>query len=294
MPKSRQHLLKFCGPTEYSLSNLERGVIYCQHYSAYNDPFEFWTNTHEGIPDAQAEPERFLAAKKAWGAEWMSADDEYLTGFFEACREEQPLFKQWRDRTRIACFGSEPDNLLMWSHYADGLRGFCIVFDDAEVLEASPRSAFAVNVAYLDAPPTADAFVYAISNTQVDYHLMAIEEAESRAKHLHENDPWVDSYKDVLSEAMLGTREILQVVFATKPLEWKYEAERRLLVQASANSRDPIFHPYPKTAIREVLIGERMPKVYRDSLEAILAKNYRHVPVRTVKRSPSRYRLEIE
>ena len=55
----RQHLLAFCGPTENALSNLESGVIICQHYSAYNDPFEFWNNIYEGVPDAEREPDRF-------------------------------------------------------------------------------------------------------------------------------------------------------------------------------------------------------------------------------------------
>ncbi|WP_210185941.1 hypothetical protein, partial [Methylocapsa palsarum] len=43
MPKSEQFLLKFCGAIEYSFRNLDGGVIYCQHYSAYNDPLEFWS-----------------------------------------------------------------------------------------------------------------------------------------------------------------------------------------------------------------------------------------------------------
>ena len=66
-PDANRKLYQFSGPTEYALQNLEDGVISCQHYSAYNDPFEFWSNIHEGIPDAQQEPGRFLAAKKAWG-----------------------------------------------------------------------------------------------------------------------------------------------------------------------------------------------------------------------------------
>jgi hypothetical protein len=56
----------------------------------------------------------------------MENSDEY----FGSLENSQPHFKQMADRVRIACFGSEPDDLLMSSHYADGLRGFCIVFDE--------------------------------------------------------------------------------------------------------------------------------------------------------------------
>ena len=31
-------LLRFNGPTEYAIQALEKGEIFCQHYSAYNDP----------------------------------------------------------------------------------------------------------------------------------------------------------------------------------------------------------------------------------------------------------------
>lgn len=294
MNGSDRRLYKFSGPTEYALQNLDRGVIFCQHYSVYNDPFEFWSIVQEGAPNPQKEPERFMAAKKAWGAEQMSDDDEYLVQFFDACVEEQPLFRKWRESTRIACFGSESDNLLMWSHYADGLRGFCLVFDDTEILEASPRGSFAVDVSYVDAPPKADAFVYAIFSELIDYNEMAIGEAESQAKHRGKIDPFLEDHRKDLERSILGWQEIMQMVFATKPIDWSYEAERRLLAQASTDSHDPLFHPYPNTALREVLIGERMPVAFRDRLEATISKTYPDVSVRTVKRSPSKFRLEIE
>lgn len=191
-------------------------------------------------------------------------------------------------------FGSEPDNLLMWSHYADGLRGFCLVFDDTEILEASPRNSFAVDVTYVDAPPNADAFVYAICSELIDYNEMAIGEAESQAKHQGKIDPFLEDHRKDLERSILGWQEIMQMVFATKPIDWSYEAERRLLVQASTDAHDPLLHPYPNTALREVLIGERMSVTFRDRLGAIISKTYPDVSVRTVKRSPSKFRLEIE
>lgn len=70
MPESKRDLLKFFGPTEYSLSNLAGGVLYCQHYSAYNDPLEFWTDIYEGVPDALRELNalRRRSGRGAWKA----------------------------------------------------------------------------------------------------------------------------------------------------------------------------------------------------------------------------------
>lgn len=74
-PDAKRKLYKFSGPTGYALQNLENGVIFCQHHSAYNDPFEFWSNIYEGIPDPKVEPERFLAAASAWGFPANSVDE---------------------------------------------------------------------------------------------------------------------------------------------------------------------------------------------------------------------------
>ncbi len=81
--------------------------------------------------------------------------------------------------------------------------------DDAELLEASPLSTFAVNVAYGKYPPTADAFVYAVANDQMDFHLLSVEEAENRSKHLGERYPHVEDYRKVAGDAYLSTIEIL-------------------------------------------------------------------------------------
>jgi hypothetical protein len=34
-----------------------------------------------------------------------------------------------RNKRGIACFSEVVDNILMWAHYADGHRGFCLEFD---------------------------------------------------------------------------------------------------------------------------------------------------------------------
>src|SRR3546814_6218620 len=81
-PEAR--LLKFCGPTSYALQNLENGQIFCQHYAAYNDPFEFWTTISTGIPDPDSEPERYLAALRAWGFDCRTVEEEIGRA---SCRE---------------------------------------------------------------------------------------------------------------------------------------------------------------------------------------------------------------
>ncbi len=295
MNNSKHDLLKFCGPTDNSISNLKDGVIFCQHFSAYNDPFEFWNHIYDGIPDPEREPERFANALKTWGMEGSSPDDEDVIEYFDECQHYQPPFKAMRDQIRIACFGSQRDNMLMWSHYADGLRGFCIAFDKNSVAMVEPE-AYVLNVEYCDTPPIVDSFVYAIAHDQDWYHQVAMEETKSRIRFMGKTDEegWIPVYEKAGAEAIAQMREIWQQVFAVKPLDWKYEHERRLLVHTQQRDTEPIMRPYPSEAIKEVILGERMHDDFRQRILAVLQKNHPDVPVRTARRAHGLYSIVIE
>jgi hypothetical protein len=290
-------LLKFSGPTEYALENLRNRTIYCQHFEGFNDPFEFWTDFREGIPDLGAERDRFIAAIRAWGFDEESLELalENSQEYFESLEDSQPRFKQMIDSVRIACFGSERDNLLMWSHYADGLRGFCIVFDEDLIVKAEPKG-YITNVAYLETPPLVDSFVYAVAYDQEDYNMMAVEETKTAIRYQGKKDekPWLKVYRDDAAVALKHMHEMWQHAFAAKPIEWRYEKERRLLVYAQTDDRQAIRRLYPKRAVREIIVGERMPSAYLERLMVIVKKQFGDIPVRTARRSSDRYTLSIE
>lgn len=45
----------------------------------------------------------------------------------------QRTLKKFVDRSRTICFSEDPDNLLMWAHYADKHEGYCLGFDSADL-----------------------------------------------------------------------------------------------------------------------------------------------------------------
>ena len=103
----------------------------------------------------------------------------------------------------------------------------------------------------------------------------------------------IPMYEESGAEAVRMMHDIWRHAFGTKPAEWSYERERRLLVQSDREDELPVLRKYPFEAIKEVVVGERMPPDYRRRLEAVLSKNYRSVPIATARRSTSAYRLEI-
>ncbi|MFQ3226742.1 MAG: hypothetical protein ACI8RW_000120 [Porticoccaceae bacterium] len=295
MEKIKSGLLKFNSPNENSILNLKNGVIFCQHFSKYNDPFEFWNNIYEGIPDHEKEPERFTAALQAWGMEGCDPNDADLIAYFDECKAYQPPFKEMRDSIRIACFASQKDNMLMWSHYADGLRGFCIAFDEQAILTKEPDS-YIVDVEYLTIPPVVDSFVYGISYDQDWYNQVAIGEVQARLKHSKNTDTddgWLPIYEKHGEIAVTKMREIWNKAFAVKPLEWKYENERRLLTHTTLCNDEPISIPYSQNAIKEIILGELMEPDFRKEISSVLKEKYPDVMVKTARRARGQYSIII-
>lgn len=300
--KPPSQLLKFSGSTPRALNNLASGQIFCQHYSAYNDPFEFWTEISGGIPDPVRDPDRYLAALRAWGFDFRTiseaAENPIVQGsveeYFEECQLYAPEFERMRQQVRISCFSSEADNLLMWSHYGDGLRGFCVAFDEDEITQGG-TTGYALDVVYRSSPPPVDSFIYGVAWDQYWYSHVAVEETEAAIKYqgkiaLQEN---ITGYEASGADALRTMRTIWQNVFATKPAEWKYERERRLLIQTDRIDTAPIFYSYNRNAVREVILGERMPEEYRANLLAVMQEHHPDVPVRTAYRSQGVYALTI-
>lgn len=290
-----RHLLKFCAPRDHALENLKNGVIFCQHYSQYNDPFEFRARILSGRPDRTKESERFAAAVREWGFPAVEDASEFdADEYFQSVEGYEPPFTRMLDSMRIACFGAEYDNLLMWSHYADGLRGFCIAFDEEAVVSAEPH-AYLADVTYCEAPPTVDGFVYAVAHDQHEFHMMAIEEEEAQIRHLAKKDEgWIAVYQAAADEALERMQLIWQQVFASKPLEWQYEDERRLLVLTERNDQEPLRRSFPPHAVRQIIVGERMPDDYLQSLTDILREKYSSADFRVARREPGTFRLRID
>ncbi len=200
-----------------------------------------------------------------------------------------------RDGVRIACFGSKEDSMLMWSHYADGLRGFCIVFDEKEVL-MSESEAYVLNVEYQDTPPIVDSFVYAIARDQDWYNQNAIEETQARIRYSGntDDDQWISIYEKHGAMAVTQMREIWKKVFAVKPLEWKYEDEKRLLIHTDQYDNKPVLHKYQPQAVKEIILGERMHDDYRNRIISLMQKKYPYVVIRTARRAQDIYSIVVE
>lgn len=142
----------------------------------------------------------------------------------------------------IFCVSEADREPLMWSHYADGLRGFCIGFDSSSKLLDK-----AIKVQYDPLP-----------------------EAEIIYDIFRELPPVFNGTVAENGNNILRLYEIVRNLFCIKLPHWYYEQEWR-----SINSTDnKQLYTFGKNKIREIIFGERMSEPNRRLLKDIIFSKY--------------------
>lgn len=275
-------MYKYFSFSENSISNLLNHELYMSHYEAFNDPFECSCEVLSGFPKIMEQSSRLKDIIKAWGFDNASDHDalENYDDYADSLELSEPDVATIIDRARISCFSKDADSLLMWSHYADGLRGYCIEFDPKYLQSKDEEHLIILNVLYEDTPPKIDTAVMAVIHDQIVYHQEAIHSTEIMIQHLGEDKRQeLGGYKDALEKSFLSHDEIYQKMLATKPICWKYENEIRIICQAKSTEIKEYFLKYPINAIKSFTIGEKMPKNKMRTLYNIIITHFPHATI---------------
>jgi hypothetical protein len=128
-------------------------------------------------------------------------------------------FRDYTSGLGVCCFSRDPGSLLMWSHYAGAHKGFVLGFDASH--EFFRERDLPVNCF----PNRRDV-------------------------------AYVTERPRVALRNLTSIHSISQVVF-TKPAEWRYESEVRLLQQIRPDKQRI---PFPLDALKEVIVGFHVEK----------------------------------
>jgi len=156
-PDRPEYVYKFQGNKDYSLQNLKAHAIYYSSVKKFNDPYDcdILPNIVQPTPaelalikeHAQQNKELPDIARKEILE--YSGDDlgvRLLEGMQKIINDQ---LEKSRGNLGVACFSSRNDDLLMWAHYGDRFKGYC--------LELSTRAGMLSNllpVQYVDAIPS--------------------------------------------------------------------------------------------------------------------------------------------
>jgi len=153
-----ERLYKYQPFTTRALENLKNRQIWFSAPIAFNDPFDCGTVAYDVEmteteiqrlqeamkKDARLRPDVRMTLESGMPTEHLR--QQVVNG---ARKELAQQIKYQREQCGVACFSECNDDLLMWAHYADGHRGFCLEFDSTSEEFARFR-----RVTYRDSIPT--------------------------------------------------------------------------------------------------------------------------------------------
>lgn len=243
-------MYKYYSFNEHSKNSLENSTIYFSRFDLFNDPFECWCTEINGYPDPITDRDRYLSVIKTWGFSADRADEaiETYNTYVDEIGDIPGLIDSKRYSARIACFCAEPNNLLMWSHYGDGLRGFCIEFDDCVFDEVSSNN-YPIElhqVKYRTSPPSVDTVAYSI--------------AHDMFWHCEDAD-----------EGLSAMFELDSKILATKPYPWAYESEIRAITHVK-NDDIGLLVDYSPLFIKCIIVGDKAKSTDIEFIREIIAK----------------------
>jgi hypothetical protein len=139
MPNEQRYLYRY-----RSLNNVEgiicRNELYFAQPSSFNDPFDCRPNFsmngskahrqkfYEGVYSRQA-PSMGRATRRA-EAKSIARDPLRNPNNPDNLRDFTSAYHaKVTEAMGLLCLSEVPDDLLMWSHYADAHRGLCLIFD---------------------------------------------------------------------------------------------------------------------------------------------------------------------
>ncbi|RHX83575.1 DUF2971 domain-containing protein [Leptospira stimsonii] len=119
-------LFKYRGINEFSFKLILDNEFYFAKPSEFNDPFDSRTKTiYQGTFDDWYNWLRYTVGEEEAKAEKLAKEFEHKY------IDDSMLGDAKKDdnRNRILCLSKTPSNILMWAHYADQHKGFCLGFE---------------------------------------------------------------------------------------------------------------------------------------------------------------------
>lgn len=203
---------------------------------AFNDPYDCSFDSETLEREAESLIVACEVFKKQRGSVLINAIEEPIidqikkTGLFESNTQLDVLVKKMTERSnelkevrknksqelidtlnreitnktknvKITCFSKKKDEMLMWAHYANGHKGFCIEFERGF---------------------DEDLYVVNYSKKIVNLNFLNILKASLALFILHPNDPTINP---------IGTKVEEEIIkpFLNKNKKWKYEQELRFV-----------------------------------------------------------------
>ncbi|EOX4831356.1 DUF2971 domain-containing protein [Vibrio alginolyticus] len=274
-------LYKFRQVDTYSLSGLSNNSIWFSDLKDFNDPFEGSYVLDNQLSDSKWEEVLKVFTLKPVEEVGAKSQQEMFDslGITDGGKDKKDLLSKMMERdfnealigtihsSKVVCMSQSSkhhDPLfenLMWSHYTDGLRGFCLVFDKERLLRSFWENDYKLRpseVEYQDAPLT-----------------ISVTDFTNSRYFLNQSD------NDDLIEKVTRT-------ISMKSKSWSYEQELRLLSLEKHGG-----HCYEPSVLEQIVIGDKMPKDQQKLVVGTARSANPDIKVKLARLKKNTYQLEI-
>ncbi|MDF0729544.1 DUF2971 domain-containing protein [Pseudomonas entomophila] len=274
-------LSKFFSVSKHSLDNLKTSTLWFSSPHDFNDPFEGRVAVKKVYSQdtfaSRREVEEIVNINQDYFHDKNREFHDHLVSLATLEEKIEFIFNVWGHTLRTlhmdyiaedgyCCFCRRDrtfaKNQLMWSHYANGLRGFCLVFDKVTLHQSlqtlNQQDTLIIEpVEYRNALP------------EIDIH-----------QHMTHHFKPSELLGDLVAEFIIKSR-------STKSRAWRHEREYRAISSSTG------LHSYAPEAVRKILIGEKMPQAQRRKIEAIARTVYSGAHIEHVRLDKDSYQLKI-
>ena len=266
------YLFRYRTYSDDAISALENDKLYFSIPQKFNDPYDslFYLDKQSFIQNVRHEwdTEMETYVKRVFGILPLDAQQfvyeevvnrvksesyqsEFFTNIFDLVEN---IKSNMRDNLKVICFSEKYLSTLMWSHYADYHKGFCLIYDKDDIKNAEIFNTEGKRVSN------------SVDLLKVDY-----------AKAQKDVGPYLYYYiPEKHFSVPMGNfseqvKSVVHLAIKTKSEEWKYEEEWRAIPkQFDIEKVNDIS--YIKIKAQGIFLGSQMPIEQRYKLMQIAKK----------------------
>jgi hypothetical protein len=202
------------GAFDRDLASLKQDYFWAANVDSLNDPCE-------------ATFSNSLATELSSISKLFNVRIEEIANEFERVLKSVDEFTNLINKLGIFSLSKNYDHQLLWAHYADSHRGFCIEYD-LDIIKKQQHSFashYTIDIGYSDSPGSIG----------------------------------LDQMLSLTSKKDKGL-SFIQAMIGTKSLSWNYEEEVRLITDNFGNQ------PYDYRAVKAIFFGLRMSEEHKERL----------------------------
>ena len=262
-------LYKYRAYNKLSIKSLENDTIWLADPASFNDPFDCKIDYRIDFTVKQYKS-HLKETAKALGIPRKHVKEKIRSDVFskrklskDAIHAINNLIENANKLTcqvGVFCLSEKPDDILMWSHYAESHKGYCVEYT------RSPDN-------YLGATWT-DTDEYHVEVERTGYYTKPVRYSREYPK------------VSILDLMAIKDWNAIHSIILTKSADWEYEKEWRLTAYLGGRE---IPSPAP---IKSIIFGMNTPKDHRDKIRSIL-KNKNEIIYREARKIPGKFAISI-